>query len=169
MPLYLGPFGLWTYFAIGRTRFRDHSRQEKTADAEEPSWRGVFTGVTHCGSGCMLGDIAGSVFWPALIGDFAVAYLFGIVFQYFSIAPMRGLGLTDGLQAAVKADTLSIAAYEVGKFVWMALVYLILSHPHLTPRQPTYWFMMQIAMAIRFVTAYPMNKWLIERGLKEAM
>lgn len=32
---------------------------------------------------------------------------------------MRGLGLRDGLLAAVKADTLSLVAYQVGMFSWM--------------------------------------------------
>jgi len=31
----------------------------------------------------------------------------GVVFQYFAIAPMRGLGLKDGLIAAAKADFIS--------------------------------------------------------------
>jgi hypothetical protein len=32
-----------------------------------------------------------------------------------------------------------------------------------------FWFMMQIAMLAGFVTAYPVNWWLIRRGIKEAM
>ena len=39
------------------------------------------------------------------IGDYALAVALGIVFQYFAIAPMRGLGLRDGLKAAAKADS----------------------------------------------------------------
>jgi hypothetical protein len=32
-----------------------------------------------------------------------------------------------------------------------------------------FWFMMQIAMLFGFLTAYPMNWWLIRKGIKEAM
>ena len=32
-----------------------------------------------------------------------------------------------------------------------------------------FWFMMQIAMAIGLVTAFPSNWWLIKKGIKEAM
>lgn len=185
-PLYLGPVGLWAYYALGRPKSRDaqDGKQGDTATSNEknPSWQSVFTGVTHCGAGCTLGDVAaefgvfflgltlaGAAIWPALIADFALAYLLGIAFQYFSIAPMRGLGMKEGLMAAVKADTLSIAAYEIGMFAWMALVYFVLFHPHLTPDQPAYWFMMQIAMVVGFATAYPMNQWLIKKGFKETM
>ncbi|MEP6539229.1 MAG: DUF4396 domain-containing protein, partial [Bryobacteraceae bacterium] len=34
---------------------------------------------------------------------------------------------------------------------------------------PAYWFMMQIAMLVGFVTAYPANWWLIRKKFKEAM
>ena len=183
-PLYLGLIGLWAYFAIGRAKpKKEQSKDEKMdMDKQNPPWQSVFTGVTHCGAGCTLGDviaefgvfflgltIAGATLWPAFIADFVMAYSLGIVFQYFSIVPMRGLGFKEGVIAAIKADTLSIAAYEAGMFVWMALVYFALFHPHLTPNQPAYWLMMQIAMGIGFATSYPMNRWLIKRGLKEAM
>ena len=39
---------------------------------------------------------------------------------------MRGLGLRDGIVAALKADTLSLMAFEVGLFGWMAIVQLVL-------------------------------------------
>ena len=34
---------------------------------------------------------------------------------------------------------------------------------------PEFWFMMQIAMLCGFVTSYPVNWWLIRKGVKEAM
>ncbi len=185
-PLYLGLIGLWAYFAIGRAKPKKvQSKDEEMdmdKDTQNPPWQSVFTGVTHCGAGCTLGDviaefgvfflgltIAGATLWPAFIADFVMAYSLGIVFQYFSIVPMRGLGFKEGVIAAMKADTLSITAYEAGMFVWMALVYFVFFHPHLRPNQPAYWLMMQIAMIFGFATSYPMNRWLIKRGLKEAM
>ena len=99
---------------------------------------------------------------------FVLAYLFGIFFQFFSIAPMRGLGLRDGMVAAIKADTLSLVAYEVGMFAWMAIVQLVL-FPGLEPTSWTFWFMMQIAMMLGLATTFPVNWWLLRRGIKEAM
>lgn len=83
---------------------------------------------------------------------------------------MRNLGVKDGLVAAVKADTLSLTAFEVGLFGWMALTYFVFfTRPHLHPTEPTYWLMMQIGMVLGFFTSYPINVWLIKKGLKEAM
>jgi hypothetical protein len=148
----------------------------------QPFWQVTFKGTTHCGAGCTLGDIlaewgvffvgatiAGLTLWPEYIGDFLLAYILGIVFQYFAIAPMRGLGLRDGIVAAIKADTLALTAFEVGLFGWMAIFQLVIFDQRLHPDNPVYWFMMQIGMVVGFITSYPMNWWLIKQGLKEEM
>lgn len=147
----------------------------------------IFKGTTHCGAGCTLGDIvtetavfltgmtlfsgAAGMLWTEYLADFVVAYLIGIVFQFFAIAPMRHLGVSDGIVAAVKADTLSIAAFQVGMYAMMAVTFFVLfpAPHHLHPNTAAYWFLMQIAMAIGFATNYPMNAYLIRVGLKEVM
>jgi hypothetical protein len=106
-----------------------------------------------------------------MIGDYVLAVMLGLAFQYFAIAPMRGLGVRAGIVAAAKADILSLTAFEVGLFGWMALQTFVLfpAPHHLHPDSPVYWFGMQIGMCLGFVTSYPVNVWLIRRGIKEAM
>ena len=146
-------------------------------------WLTVLAWVAGAfGSGCTLGDIIGALArvplgWtvrprpaPGVHRRLRAAFALGIAFQYFAIAPMRGLGLRDGIIAALKADTLSLTAFEVGLFGWMAFMQFVLfTEPHLTPDHAAYWFLMQIGMIIGFATAYPANVWLIRRGIKEAM
>lgn len=139
-----------------------------------------FYSTTHCGAGCTLGDIIGEIavasFGWVIIGrlgaeyvaDFVLAYLFGILFQYFAIAPMRGLNVRDGVIAAIKADTLSLIAFEIGLFGWMALTSYVF-FPQLDVMHPVYWFMMQIGMIAGFCTSYPMNALLLRWGIKEPM
>ena len=53
---------------------------------------------------------------------------------------------------------------------WMALVHFVLfPHPHLEPKSPIFWFMEQIGMLAGFATTLPVNRWLLQRGVKEAM
>lgn len=171
--LYWGPVGLIFYYGFGRAT-------PNVSKREAPMWQATFLGATHCGAGCALGDfigewlafalaltIAGSGLGGRLLAAFVLAYLIGIAFQYFSIAPMRGLGLRDGVVAAVKADTLSLVAYEVGMFGVM-VAFSELASP-LKPTDPTYWVRMQVAMVAGFATTYPVNYWLIRRGIKEKM
>ncbi|HZC07321.1 MAG TPA: DUF4396 domain-containing protein [Ktedonobacterales bacterium] len=157
-------------------------QRERTRQApQRPFWQTVWLAVTHCGAGCTLGDIiaefavfffawklAGVDYWPDILLDFTLAYLLGIIFQYFTIAPMRGISGWPGVWAAIKADTLSLIAFEVGLFAWMALSAFVF-FPGARPDQPVFWLMMQIGMIIGFGASFPMNWWLVRRGIKEQM
>ncbi len=189
--LYGSVFALWGYLRLGRNSAMDahaHASGEQhkemmQAAQKHPQPSQIAVAASHCGAGCTLGDIVadstifalaitfrGSDLWPTLILDYLLAWMIGVVFQYFTIAPMRGLSFVPGVWAAIKADTLSITAWQLGMYGWMLLTYFVLfPHPHLHPDQAGYWFMMQFAMIAGFATAYPMNYILVKTGLKEAM
>lgn len=191
---------LWQYFAYGRLASQERMQAAMRRKEEPPNRKltpfaiMIGNGALHCGSGCTLGDICAEwlVFlvpavavafgWHRIFGDriFAVwivdylfAYAFGIVFQYFTIAPMRGLGFAQGIVAAIKADTLSLTAWQVGMYGFMAIAHFLIFTTWLGVTLRTdsveFWFMMQIAMMFGFVTAYPVNWWLIRSGIKERM
>lgn len=63
--------------------------------------------------------INGHGIWVELLVDYAFALLFGIVFQYFSIAPMSGEYGPKTVVRAAKADILSLTSFELGLFGWM--------------------------------------------------
>ena len=196
--LYFSIFALWAYYRVGRKQTKaamsgmkmghDHAMAtEHVAHGRQrvspTAWQ-VAVGTTHCGAGCVLADVLcefaiavygitllGSMLWAEYTIDFVAAWTFGIVFQYFAIKPMGNLTAGQALVAAIKADTLSIIAFQIGMYSWMALMFFkLFPHPHhLSPFQPQYWLMMQIAMICGYATSYPMNWWLIRIGLKEAM
>jgi hypothetical protein len=151
---------------------------------QKPWWVMMATEVSHCGSGCVLGDvisefavfalglaIAGLVLGAEYVGDYVLALAFGIAFQYFAIAPMRHLGIRDGLKAAAKADTISLTFFEIGLFGWMAIMTFVLfpAPHHLMPNSAAFWFLMQVGMMIGYATSWPANMWLVRRGIKVPM
>lgn len=169
---------------------RDSSRHERNGrgsghghhHAPKPKWQSVFVGVTHCGGGCTLGDclaapvVAASGFTvfasPLLghfVGEFIGAYLFGIAFQLLPMLEMGETRIARAFVRAIQADTLSLVAFEVGMFGWIAVAFLLLLPKIPSVASPVHWFMMQIAMVIGFATAYPANWWLINRGIKQGM
>ena len=91
----------------------------------------------------------------------------------FSTSPSPRCGGSASARASwrpLKADILSLTAFEVGLFGWMALMaFVFFPDPHLQPDSPVYWFLMQIGMIIGFATAWPANVWLVRRGIKEPM
>jgi len=185
--LYAGPLGAWAYFRFGvlssHAAMQAATRRGDTPAAErKPHWQMVATATTHCGSGCSLGDICAEWFlvlvpltlfghpiFAAWALDYALAFAFGIAFQYFTITPMKKLTVGEGLRAALKADTLSLTAWQLGMYGWMALVVFGIVGHELPKTTPVFWFMMQIAMLVGFLTAYPVNAWLLRRGIKERM
>ncbi len=185
--LYSGPLGLWAYYRVGRLSSRQnlreaHERGEKDPGKKKPFWQITGVGATHCGAGCTLADIFaewimvavpwtlfGKKIFAAWVADYVLAFAFGIAFQYFTIAPMRNLGVVEGLKAAVKADTLSLTAWQVGMYGWMAIVTFLIFNHELEKTNPVFWFMMQIAMLGGFLTSYPVNWWLLKSGMKEKM
>ena len=188
--LFGGPLWLWLYVSRGRG-------SPPGVDAERsptPMWVSVSKGASHCGAGCTLGDLVGEIALLAVPGlaaaagfgtlfsdemyarwvvDFVAAYLIGIAFQYFSIAPMTERSASRSLWQAIKADTLSITSWQVGMYGLMALAQLLVL-PTLTGGRaavttPEFWWLMQLAMLAGFLTAYPVNWWLVRIGIKEAM
>jgi hypothetical protein len=176
--LSLGPLGWLAYSRLGRPKLvpGGHAHEEATTP-----WKSYAISATHCGAGCVLGDvigewvifagavtIAGVALWPEYIVDFVLAYVFGILFQYWAIKPMSRLTPRQALAHAIQADTFSVITFEVGLFGWMALAFLVV-FPHLQVDQAAYWLMMQIGMALGFVTTYPVQVWLVRHGVKHAM
>jgi hypothetical protein len=186
--LYMGPVAVLAYFTRGRQMSHSHmpAHTARMANAPEPrdSWWQVSLSDSHCGAGCALGDVGGEwIVWaigwmigstaalgPEYILDLPLAWTFGILFQYFVIAPLRGqVGELSPLGDAIKSDTLSVLSFEVGLFGWMALSHYVIWQPEPPIDSSGHWLMMQIGMTIGFVTSWPVNRWLLRTGIKEPM
>jgi hypothetical protein len=189
----------WAYFRFGRLSTQEAAMVAKKAGHEPPNKNKAFgwmvgEGASHCGAGCTLGDIFAEwlafaaptvavwLGWHWLFSektfavwvlDYIFAFALGILFQYFTIAPMRNLGVAEGIWAAVKADALSLTAWQVGMYGFMALAsFYLFRHllgVKLEVNTAEFWFMMQIAMLFGFATSYPVNWWLLRSGIKEKM
>jgi hypothetical protein len=175
--LFGGPLALWLYLRFGRAHHKAFAAS-------------VAIDTCHCGAGCTLGDILaealaaaapgvlvwfglGSVFrdpvHAAWVLDTVLAFVFGIAFQYYAIKPMSGLTPGAALIAALKADTLSLAAWQAGMIGFMAWMQSGDMAAIMSAGRIEYWFMMQIAMLVGFVLSYPVNWWLVRAGIKQPM
>lgn len=182
--LYGSIFAVIFYFTIGRKSVVKKSIGQKNSIRmqKKPFWQSVAIGTLHCGSGCTIGDIFAEIFLffiPVVIfrssvaGVWTVDYIFaftiGIVFQYYSIKPMKKLKSKEALKAALRADTLSLTSWQIGMYGWMAISFFLIFHRTFQASDSLFWFMMQIAMLLGFMMAFPTNWWLIKKGIKEAM
>jgi hypothetical protein len=177
--LFGGPLTVWLYRRYGEAHHK-------------PFAASVAIDTCHCGSGCTLGDILaeiaaalfpGVLVWFGLGSVFAdpiptgwmldtvLAFGFGIYFQCAAIKPMNDISIGAALLRAIKADTLSLAAWQAGMIGVMALMQYgpPATAAMMSPAKPEYWLMMQVAMLAGFVLSYPVNWWLVRAGIKDAM
>jgi Domain of unknown function (DUF4396) len=101
--LYFPLIGLWFYNSMGRPM----AVGAPAMTGKWPCWKGIFLSATHCGGGCVVGDVLGplivfgfgltllgSVHFAEYLAEFVFAYAVGIAFQYFPIRWMRNIPRT---------------------------------------------------------------------------
>jgi len=193
--LWASYLALWAYFKFGmestaKDDCKDMERDMKMSmddmhmgNMNRPHWQSVALSALHCGAGCTLADIIGEWFtyyFPISIGgsmiignwvlDFILALIIGVYFQFYAIREMEKISVPAGLGRAFKADFFSLLSWQVGMYGWMAIVYFVIFRDVPLEKDTwAFWFMMQIAMLIGFVCAYPMNALLIRLGVKKGM
>lgn len=189
---------LWFYARFARAPRRrsqsDKHGRTPSSSTRHPFAISVATDTNHCGAGCALGDIVGETLLALMPGAGALvglgslygqrpvpgwilgtllAFAFGVVFQYFAIAPMHHLGLWAGVLRALKADAASIAAWQIGMIGTMALIQLFWLPRVLggfaSPSTPQFWVFMQVAMVLGYACSYPVNWWLVRAEIKDEM
>jgi uncharacterized protein DUF4396 len=127
----------------------------------------------HCLTGCAIGEIVGLMIGTAMGLSNAVtialaiglAYLFGYA---LSTVPLiqAGLGFFAALSVVFAADTLSIAVMELVDNLVMAVIPGAMDAGLVNP---IFWLGMMIALAAAFIAAFPVNRYLIDKGKGHAL
>ena len=127
----------------------------------------------HCLTGCAIGEVAGLMIGTALgwgaASTIALAVTLAFLFGYaLSTLPLiqAGLSFGDALRLVFAADTLSIAVMEL---VDNAVMAAIPGAMHAGLVHPMFWLGMIIALSVAFLAAFPVNRYLIDRGKGHAL
>lgn len=149
----------------------------------QPFWQKVTLSTFHCGAGCTLADLIGEWLGPFLlvaiglrgivwmwILDYILALLIGAYFQYAAIRPtLPQLSAAQVFARAMKIDFLSLTSWQIGMYAFSYLVFFVILPAPLPHDTWTFWYTMQLAMCVGFLFSYPMNWFLIRKGIKPAM
>jgi len=131
-------------------------------------WRLALTATMHCLTGCTIGELAGMMIGMALALSngvtIALATVLAFLFGYaFTLRPLiRTLPFRAALGVALASDTFSIAVMEL---VDNGVMLLIPGAMHATLGQPLFWWSMAASLLLGGLAAWPLNRWLIGRGL----
>jgi len=127
----------------------------------------------HCLTGCAIGEILGLMIGTAagLATGVTIALAVGLAFLFgyaLSTIPLiqAGLGFGAALSVVFAADTLSIATMELVDNVVMALVPGAMDAGLVNPM---FWIGMMIALTVAFLAAFPVNRYLIDKGKGHAL
>ena len=127
----------------------------------------------HCLTGCAVGEITGlmigtaiglSTGWTIVLAV-SLAFLFGYALSTFPLLK-TGLGLGAALSIVFAADTLSIAVMELVDNAVMALIPGAMEAGLVNW---VFWVGMMVALTAAFFAAYPVNRYLLQRGKGHAL
>lgn len=127
----------------------------------------------HCLTGCAIGEIAGLVIGTAAglsnATTIAISILLAFFFGYsLSTLPLlrAGLALGTALKLVLAADTLSIATMEIVDNIVMAIIPGAMDAGLV---KVVFWVGMMVSLAAAFAAAYPVNRYLLQRGKGHAL
>ena len=128
----------------------------------------AVSATLHCLTGCAIGEVLGMVIGTALgfsewgtVGlAVGLAFLFG--YALTSLPLLRsGMALSAVVPIALASDTFSIAVMEI---VDNGVMLVIPGAMESGVGSLLFWGALSFALAVAFVVALPVNRWLIARG-----
>jgi hypothetical protein len=133
----------------------------------------AFSATWHCLTGCAVGEVLGvaigtALDWsnaPTIVLAIVLAFFFG--YSFTAVPLLRsGLALGEATGIAFAADTLSIAVMEITD---NAVILVVPGAMDAGLADLLFWGSLAFSLAIAFVAAYPVNRWLIARGRGHAI
>jgi hypothetical protein len=128
--------------------------------------------TTHCLTGCAIGEVLGLVVatwlgWDdfgSIVLAVALAYVFGYA---LTLRPLlrSGLALGAAMGVAFAADTLSITVMEI---VDNAVILAVPGAMDAGLTDPLFWGALALGLGVAWFAAFPVNRWLLARGLGHA-
>ncbi len=169
---YTGPLGAFLYVLGCREPLPGlHERYVATR------WRQVLGSTMHCvagdGLGILVGAVIASLFHLPKTTDIALEYVLGFgfgwsIFQSLFMRNMAGGSYRRALSSTFFPELLSMNFLMAGMVPAMTLAMASNAVSH-DPSGPSFWFVMSMALLVGFITAYPMNWWLVSRHMKHGM
>jgi hypothetical protein len=133
----------------------------------------AFSATGHCLTGCAIGEVLGLVIGTILGWGIFATIVLAIILAFFfgyllTMLPLlrSGLALGTVLPLAFASDTLSITVMEI---VDNLIILVIPGAMDAGLGSLLFWGSLAFALAVAFVAAFPVNRWLIGRGKGHAV
>ncbi|MBI2778107.1 MAG: DUF4396 domain-containing protein [Chloroflexi bacterium] len=171
--LYLGPIGFFLYVLSCKEPFRG------THDAfVTPPWKQALGSTIHCVAGDATGIIVAAAITGALglpMGiDLVIEYVGGfgfglLIFQALFMRDMMGGSYPAAVRRTVLPEWLSMNFMMAGMFPTMVILMMGRDMRAMDPTELVFWGTMSAAVLVGLVVAFPINWWMVDKGLKHGM
>jgi Domain of unknown function (DUF4396) len=135
--------------------------------------RSAVSATAHCLTGCAVGEVLGLVIATAAgwstVPSIAIAVVLAFIFGYsFTLGPVvrAGVPMRRALALAFASDTASITVMEI---VDNAFILIVPGAMEAGLTDGRFWWSLGVGLAIAFLFALPLNRWLIARGRGHAV
>jgi uncharacterized protein DUF4396 len=134
--------------------------------------RTAWSATLHCLTGCAIGEVLGMVIGTALGwgngATIALAVVLAFFFGYLlTLLPLlKPVGLGTAAKLALASDTASIAVMEI---VDNLIMLVIPGAMTAGLNSLLFWGSLAFSLAVAAVVAFPVNRWLISRGMGHAV
>jgi uncharacterized protein DUF4396 len=146
---------------------------ETTMDMRQGLTRNAVQATLHCLTGCAIGEVLGMVVSTGLgwgsVASIAISILLAFCFGYaltLRSVLRAAIPLRRALSLVLASDTVSITTMEIVDNAFIVVVPGALA-AGLADR--LFWWSLALSLAIAFVVALPVNRWLIARGRGHAV
>ncbi len=136
-------------------------------------WATAISATLHCLTGCAIGEVLGMIIGTALGWSNGQTIVLAVVLAFFfgyalTMRPLlrSGLAFAAAVKLALAADTVSIAIMEIVDNLVMLYVPGAMDSGL---DNWVFWVALAFALAVAFVIALPINRWMISRGRGHAV
>ena len=171
--LYMGPLGLLLYVLADK-----EPRPGEHEQFTSPLWKQGVGSTIHCVAGDATGIILAAVVTAALglpmridlIVEYVAGFAFGLfIFQSLFMKEMMGGTYWENVRKTFLPEFISMNAMMAGMAPVMSLLMMARDMRAMEPTELVFWGVMSLGVMVGFATAYPVNVWMVKRGLKHGL
>ena len=173
MTLYMGPIGLLLYVMADK-----EPRPGEHEAFIQPLWKQGVGSTVHCVAGDATGIITAAVvvalvglpMWQDLIVEYVAGFLFGLlIFQSLFMRKIMGGTYLQNVRRSFLPELISMNCMMAGMAPVMVALMMGRDMRAMWPGEPLFWMVMSLGIIVGFAIAYPVNVWMVSRGMKHGL
>lgn len=156
---------------MDHTHHHEHSHHQRSpVISKQENIKLALSATLHCLLGCGIGEVVGMIiatyFGFSMTGSLVISIVLGFVFGFaLGIIPLlrKGISFSQSIKIVLVAEGLSIAVMEAFEVLTQVFIPGVME-AHLS--DVIFWLGMLAGLVVGFIAAFPVNYYMIKRGVR---